>query len=107
MGNIKELASMIPGVGKALKDVDIDDNSFKGIEAIIQSMTREERKKPEILKASRKLRIAKGSGTDVSDVNKLLKQFEQMREMMKMFSTGKFPQLPGMGGRKGGMKFPF
>lgn len=97
---------MIPGMGQ-IGDLAPAEKEMKKVEAIIQSMTREERKKPEILKASRKLRIAKGSGTEVADINKLLKQFEQMREMMKMFSTGKLPQLPGMGGRKGGMKFPF
>jgi len=83
MGNIKELASMIPGVGKALKDVDIDDNAFKSIEAIIQSMTPKERSNPEIINQSRKLRIARGSGTKVEDVNRLLKQFDQTRKMMK------------------------
>ena len=83
MGNIKELASMIPGVGKALKDVDIDDNAFKSIEAIIQSMTPKERSNPEIINQSRKLRIARGSGTKIEDVNRLLKQFDQTRKMMK------------------------
>lgn len=106
LGSLGNILKMIPGMGQ-IGDLAPAEKEMKKVEAIIQSMTREERKKPEILKASRKLRIAKGSGTDVSDVNKLLKQFEQMREMMKMFSTGKFPQLPGMGGRKGGMKFPF
>lgn len=84
MGNIKDLAAMIPGVGKALKDVDIDDNAFKGVEAIINSMTKKERTNPEIINQSRKLRIAKGSGTDLGEVNRLLKQFDQMRKMMKM-----------------------
>ena len=80
MGNLKELASMIPGVGKALKNIDIDDDAFKGIEAIILSMTPKERKHPEILNTSRRMRIAKGSGTTQQDVNRLLKQFEQTRK---------------------------
>jgi signal recognition particle subunit SRP54 len=84
MGNIKELASMIPGVGKALKNIDIDDNAFKGIEAIINSMTPKERANPDIINQSRKLRIARGSGTKLEDVNKLMKQFDQTRKMMKM-----------------------
>ena len=84
MGNIKDLASMIPGVGKALKDVDIDDNAFKGIEAIIQSMTPTERQHPECLNTSRKMRIAKGSGTKLEEVNRLIKQFDQTRKVMKM-----------------------
>ena len=77
---------MIPGVGKALKDVDIDDNAFKGIEAIICSMTPKERENPDIINQSRKLRIARGSGTKLEDVNRLLKQFDQTRKMMKMVS---------------------
>ena len=84
MGNIKDLAAMIPGVGKAIKDVDIDDNAFKGIEAIINSMTPKERTHPEIINQSRRNRIAKGSGTTIQDVNRLMKQFDQMRKMMKM-----------------------
>lgn len=84
MGNIKDLAAMIPGVGKAIKDVDIDDNAFKGIEAIINSMTPKERSNPEIINQSRRMRIAKGSGTDMQEVNRLMKQFDQMRKMMKM-----------------------
>ena len=87
MGNIKDLAAMIPGVGKAIKDVDIDDNAFKSIEAIISSMTPKERTHPEIINQSRRTRIAKGSGTTIQDVNRLLKQFDQMRKMMKM-ATG-------------------
>ena len=86
MGNIKELASMIPGVGKQLKDLDIDDNAFKGIEAIINSMTPKERANPDIINQSRKLRLAKGSGTKLEDVNRLMKQFDQTRKMMKMVS---------------------
>ena len=106
MGNIKDLASMIPGMGKALKDVDMDNDSFKGIEAIILSMTPEEREKPDMINASRKRRIAMGSGMKVEDVNRLLKQYDQMRQMMK-----KFAQMTGGGmkkfGKKGRMKFPF
>ena len=84
MGNLKDLASMIPGVGKAIKDVDIDDNAFKGIDAIIYSMTPAERANPEIINGSRRQRIAKGSGTSMQDVNRLLKQFEETRKMMRM-----------------------
>ena len=89
MGNLKELASMIPGVGKALKDVDIDDNAFKSIEAIIYSMTPAERSNPAILNASRRQRIAKGSGTTVQEVNKLIKQFDETRKMMRMLTAAK------------------
>ena len=89
MGNLKELASMIPGVGKAIKDIDIDDNAFKSIEAIIYSMTPYERKHPEILNGTRRTRIAKGSGTNIQEVNRLLKQFEQARKMMKMVTGSK------------------
>ena len=103
MGNLKDLASMIPGVGKALKDVDIDDDAFKGIEAIILSMTPAERHRPEILNQSRKLRIAKGSGTSLQEVNRLVKQFEQTRKMMKLVSGNNMsklmagmPKIPGM-----------
>lgn len=87
MGNIKDLASMIPGVGKAIKDIDIDDDAFKGVEAIIKSMTEQERVNPDIINASRRQRIARGSGTSMQDVNRLLKQFEQTRKMMKMVTT--------------------
>ena len=89
MGNLKDLASMIPGVGKAIKNVDIDDNAFKGIEAIIQSMTPLERRNPEIINGSRRQRIAKGSGTSLQEVNRLLKQFESTRKMMKMATSMK------------------
>lgn len=89
MGNMKDLLGMLPGVGKALKDVDIDDNAFKSVEAIIHSMTPEERKNPSIMNGSRKNRIAKGSGTSIVEVNRLLKQFDQMCKMMKMASSGK------------------
>ena len=86
MGNIKELASMIPGVGKAIKDMDIDDNAFKGIEAIIYSMTPEERTNPAILNGSRRQRIAKGSGTSIQEVNRLIKQFDDTRKVMRMMT---------------------
>ncbi len=91
MGNIKDLASMIPGVGKAIKDVDIDDDAFKGIEAIIYSMTPAERANPEIINGSRRQRIAKGSGSSLQDVNRLLKQFEETRKMMKAATSMKNP----------------
>ena len=84
MGNLKELASMIPGVGKAIKDMDIDDNAFKSIEAIIYSMTPKERTNPEILNGSRRQRIAAGSGTSIQEVNRLIKQFDETRKMMRM-----------------------
>jgi signal recognition particle subunit SRP54 len=93
MGNLKELASMIPGVGKAIKDIDIDDNAFKSIEAIIYSMTPAERTHPEILSSSRRTRIAKGSGTNIQEVNRLLKQFDQTRKMMKMVTGSKMNKL--------------
>ncbi len=106
MGNIKELASMIPGVGKAIKDIDIDDNAFNGIEAIIRSMTPKERTNPEILNQSRRMRIAKGSGTSLQEVNRLIKQFDQTRKMMKLVTGNQMksmmarmkdmPQMPGM-----------
>jgi signal recognition particle subunit SRP54 len=92
MGSMKDLVGMIPGAGKALKDVDIDDDAFKGIEAIIHSMTPKERTEPAIINGSRKKRIAAGSGTSVQQVNQLLKQFDQMSKMMKMMQGG--------GGRK-------
>lgn len=104
MGNIKDLASMIPGVGKAIKDVDIDDDAFKGIEAIIYSMTPKERTNPEILNQSRKTRIAKGSGTNIQEVNRLIKQFDQMRKMMKMFSGNNMGNMARMAGMMGKMK---
>ena len=88
MGNMKDLVGMIPGVGKAMKDIDIDDDAFKGIEAIIHSMTPDERSKPSIIDANRKKRIAKGSGTTIQEVNQLMKQFDQMSKMMKMMQGG-------------------
>ena len=93
MGNLKDLASMIPGVGKAIKDVDIDDNAFKGIEAIIKSMTPDERTNPEVLNQSRRLRIAKGSGTNIQEVNRLIKQFDQTRKMMKMVTGNQMKSM--------------
>ena len=106
MGNIKDLASMIPGVGKAIKDVDIDDNAFKGIEAIINSMTPKERQNPDIINQSRRLRIAKGSGTKIDEVNRLMKQFDQTRKMMRMVSgmgSSKMAQMTAAMKMKGGM----
>ncbi len=105
MGNMKDLMGMIPGAGKALKDVDIDDDAFKGVEAIIHSMTPGERTNPSLLNASRKKRIAKGSGTSIQEINQLLKQFTQMSKMMKMMQGGggrKMMQM--MGGMKGGIR---
>jgi signal recognition particle subunit SRP54 len=106
MGNVKELMGMIPGMGKAIKDVDVPDDAFKGVEAIILSMTPKERSNPALLNTSRKTRIAKGSGTTIQDVNKLIKQFEDMRKMMKLMSNprnmaGMMSKLKGMGGMPG------
>ena len=92
MGNIKDLASMIPGVGKALKDVDIDDNAFKSVEAMIGSMTPYEREHPECINMSRKMRIAKGSGVTIDEINRMTKQFEQMRKMMRQMTSPKMAQ---------------
>ena len=103
MGNLKDLASMIPGVGKAIKDVDIDDDAFKGVEAIIKSMTPKERTNPDILNNSRRQRIAKGSGTNIQEVNKLIKQFEQTRKMMKMVTGTNMAKMAGMMGKMKGM----
>ncbi|TVR68540.1 MAG: signal recognition particle protein [Marinilabiliales bacterium] len=102
MGNLKELASMIPGVGKAMKNLDIDDDAFKGIEAIIRSMTPEERNDPVIINGSRRKRIADGSGTTIQEVNRLIKQFDETRKMMKMMTSGKkagrmMKGMPAMG----------
>ena len=93
MGNLKDLASMIPGVGKAIKDIDIDDNAFKSVEAIIYSMTPKERSNPELLNGSRRQRIAKGSGTSIQEVKRLIKQFDQTRKMMKMVAGGKMGKM--------------
>ena len=103
MGNLKDLAAMIPGVGKAIKDVDIDDNAFKGIEAIIKSMTPKERTNPEILNQSRRMRIAKGSGTNIQEVNRLIKQFDQTRKMMKMVTGTNMAKMAGMMSKMKGM----
>ena len=102
MGNIKDLASMIPGMGKALKDVDIDDNAFKSVEAMIGSMTPYEREHPDCFNQSRKMRIAKGSGTTLEEVNRITKQFEQMRKMMKMMTGPKMGQMMNMMPRRRG-----
>jgi len=96
MGNMKDLMGMIPGVGKMMKDVDIDDNAFQGIEVIIGSMTPKERAQPQLMNHSRKMRIANGSGKSINDVNQLIKQFEQMSKMMKMMQGGKGKQMMQM-----------
>ena len=93
MGNIKDLVSMIPGVGKAIKDVDVNNDSFKNIEAIITSMTPKERSNPELINGSRKKRIADGSGTNVTEVNKLIKQFDDMRKLMKNMTAGNMSNM--------------
>jgi signal recognition particle subunit SRP54 len=103
MGNIKDLAGMIPGIGKTMKDVDIDDDAFKGIEAIIHSMTKEERTNPKILNGSRKKRIATGSGSTLVEVNQLIKQFSQMGRMMKMMQGGKGKEIMEIMKGKDGM----
>ena len=107
MGNIKDLASMIPGVGKALKDVEIDDNAFKSVEAMIGSMTPYEREHPECINMSRKMRIAKGAGVSIDEVNRITKQFEQMRKMMRQMTSPKMAQamaqMQRLKGMKGGM----
>jgi signal recognition particle subunit SRP54 len=97
MGNLKDLMGMIPGVGKQIKDVDINDDAFKGIEAMINSMTLQERRNPDIINPNRKLRIAKGSGKDLAELNQFLKQFEQMKGMMKMMNKMPMGKMPGMG----------
>lgn len=99
MGNLKDLMGMIPGVGKQIKDVDINDDSFKGIEAMINSMTLEERRNPDIINPSRKNRIAKGSGKDIAELNAFIKQFEQMKNMMKMMNKMPMGRIPGLGRR--------
>ncbi len=103
MGGISDLLSMLPGVGSQLKDVEIDDNAFKGVEAIIYSMTKEERRNPNILNPSRKNRIARGAGVDISEVNRMVKQFEQSRKMMKQMSG----MMSGKAGKRGRFKLPF
>jgi signal recognition particle subunit SRP54 len=99
MGNLKDLMGMIPGVGKQIKDIDINDDAFKGIEAMINSMTLEERRNPDLINASRKQRIAKGSGKDITDVNQFIKQFDQMKSMMKMMNKMPMGKLAGLGRR--------
>jgi signal recognition particle subunit SRP54 len=99
MGNLKDLMGMIPGMGKAMKNIDINEDAFKGIEAIIQSMTPEERTRPDLINPSRKERIAKGCGKNLQEINAFLKQFEQMKQTMKMMNnmpSGGFPGRPGM-----------
>ena len=104
MGNMKDLLGMLPGVGKALKNVDIPDDAFKHVEAIICSMTPQERRNPEIINGQRKVRIARGSGRTVDEVNRLMKQFEDMKKMMKMMQGGgggaMARMMGGMGGRR-------
>lgn len=106
MGNVKDLMGMIPGMGKALKNVDIDDDAFKGIEAIIRSMTQYERENPHVINGSRRQRIAKGSGTSLNEVNKLLKQFDEMKKMMRVFNDkNKMGQMmKAMKNMPGGMR---
>ena len=99
MGNIKDLMGMIPGVGKQIKDVDVNDDSFKGIEAMINSMTLQERRNPDIINPGRKARIAKGAGKDIAELNAFLKQFEQMKGMMKMMNKMPKGMMPGLGKR--------
>jgi signal recognition particle subunit SRP54 len=99
MGNLKDLMGMIPGVGKQIKDIDINDDAFKGIEAIINSMTLIERRNPDVINPSRKQRIAKGSGKDIAEVNQFLKQFDQMKNMMKMMNKMPMGKLAGLGKR--------
>jgi signal recognition particle subunit SRP54 len=108
MGNVKDLMGMIPGMGKAMKDVDVPEDAFKGIEAMILSMTPKERANPGLMNVSRKTRIAKGSGTNIMEVNKLMKQFEDMKKMMKMMSNprnmaGMMSQMKNMRGGMPGM----
>ncbi len=104
MGNVKDLMGMIPGMGKAIKDVDLEDDAFKGIEAIIYSMTPEERENPAILNGSRRKRIARGAGTDITEVNKLVKQFEDTRKMMRMMSKGGKGKMASMMQNMQGMR---
>ncbi|NBU91158.1 MAG: signal recognition particle protein, partial [Flavobacteriia bacterium] len=106
MGNVKDLMGMIPGVGKAMKDVDVPDDAFKGTESMILSMTPKERANPALLNMARKTRIANGSGMNIQEVNKLIKQFEEMRKMMKLMSNPRnamsmMSKLKGMGGMPG------
>jgi signal recognition particle subunit SRP54 len=104
MGNVKDLMGMIPGMGKAMKNMDIDDDAFKGIEAIIYSMTNEERENPKVINGSRRRRIASGSGSDIQEVNRLIKQFEETRKMMRMMTTGGGKNMAKMMQRMKGMQ---
>jgi len=104
MGNVKDLMGMIPGMGKAVKDLDLDDDAFKGVEAIIYSMTPEERDNPAILNGSRRKRIARGAGTNITEVNKLVKQFEDTRKMMRMMSKGGKGKMANMMQNMKGMR---
>lgn len=97
MGNLKDLMGMIPGIGKQIKDIDINDDAFKGIEAMINSMTLEERRNPDLINPSRKVRIAKGSGKDLAELNQFIKQFDQMKSMMKTMNKMPMGRMPGMG----------
>src|SRR5690606_13905838 len=97
MGNLKDLMAMIPGVGKQIKDLDINDDAFKGIEAMINSMTLEERRNPDLINPSRKQRIANGSGKDIAELNQFIKQFDQMKNMTKMMNKMPMGRMPGMG----------
>jgi signal recognition particle subunit SRP54 len=99
MGNLKDLMGMIPGVGKQIKDIDINDDAFKGIEAMINSMTLEERRNPDLINPSRKMRIAKGSGKDIAELNQFIKQFDQMKNMMKMMNKMPMGKMAGLGKR--------
>jgi signal recognition particle subunit SRP54 len=104
MGNVKDLLGMIPGMVKALKGIDLDDSAFKKVECMIQSMTPEERRTPEIIDGSRKKRIARGSGSDINEINRLLKQFEEMRKMMHLMTKGaggKRSRMAGLSALKG------
>jgi len=105
MGNLKDVVGMIPGMGKAMKGMDIDDDAFKHIEAIISSMTAEERENPSLINGGRRKRIANGSGTNIQEVNRLLKQFSETRKMMKMVSQGKNVQRMMAGMQQQGRKF--
>jgi len=100
MGSLRDLLGMIPGMDKQLRNVNIDDSAFKKVEAIIYSMTKQERKNPKLINGSRRMRIAKGSGSQIQDVNRLLKQFEEMQKLMKSVALGKksrfMPKMPGM-----------
>ena len=108
MGNVKDLMGMIPGMGKAMKGVEIEDDAFKHVEAMISSMTNEERSNPSILNGSRRQRVARGSGRSVNEVNQLIKQFNDMGKLMKMMQGGGMKNMMKMMGKGGGMpNLPF